>query len=68
MKKREIKELRSKNLKELTQSLKNLKSELAKIIIERNARRLKNTALVRGKKKDVARILTVIREKELEKV
>lgn len=66
MKRKEISELIEKSKEELIKKVQELQKDERKISVERSSGRLKNTALSRDKKKDIARILTVIRKKELE--
>ena len=65
MKKREVKDLFSKEVSELEKNLAQLKKDAAKLIIERRSKKNKNISLIGEKKKDIARILTVIRQKEI---
>lgn len=65
MKRNELKEIKLKDPKELKVMLKDLKKEIAKLIVERASGKTKNVALIGQKRKDVARILTIIRQKEL---
>ncbi len=60
MKKKEIKELSNKSKKELFNLLLSLRKELKNIEVEKNAGKLKNTAIIGKKKKEVARILTAL--------
>ena len=60
MKRRQIKELSTKSKNELVALLVKEQEDLAKINLERKARRLKNVALISEKKKDIARINTFI--------
>ena len=65
MKRNELKEVKSKEIKELQVMLKDLKSQIAKLTVERSSGKTKNVCLISQKRKDVARILTIIRQKEL---
>lgn len=64
MKKSEIKQLSSKSKKELDKILRELREEIAKLVLERNAPKSKNTAVLGQKKKEIARILTFLCQKE----
>lgn len=68
MKKSQIKEFRSKTKTELGKMLQIQKDDLAKIMIDLNSKKLRNVALVTNKKRILAVILTLMREKELIKV
>lgn len=64
MKIKEIKELKNKTKEELDILLKQVKDELFNLFQEHNLRKLKNTRSIFSKRKDIARILTVISEKK----
>lgn len=64
MKKNDLKELHVKSLKELEALLSEAKTELAKYRLERETKKLKNLRQVFLQRKKIARLLTVIREKE----
>ncbi|MBI4990606.1 50S ribosomal protein L29 [Candidatus Gottesmanbacteria bacterium] len=68
MKKRDIKEIFSKTKEELSKILKEYKNELEKITVQQKAGKLKNVMLVHQKRKDIARILGSLRNKEISKV
>ena len=68
MKKREIKELFLKSEVELKKQLQELKADMAKLVLERSSGKFKNTAVLGEKKKDVARILTIIHHQEYKKL
>lgn len=60
MKSNQLKELHTKTAEELTRELRDLRAEIVK---QENARlhgKLKNTNLIRGIRKDVARVMTVL--------
>lgn len=65
MKKRDLKELHTRTIEELQKALIDIKAEIIKMQIELSRGADKNLNSVRNKKKDLARILTVIREKEV---
>lgn len=65
MKRRDVKDLSTKSKEELMQMLTQLREEMKKNTLEIAMRKLKNVSFLREKKKDIARILTKIREKEL---
>lgn len=68
MKKRDLKELVLKEKKELLKILKDGRSDLEKIIIQQKAGKLKNVMLPMQKRKDIARILTIIKNSQINKV
>lgn len=58
-------EVRSKEDKELRYDLKNLTKELFDLRFQSASENLSNTARIQQIRKDIARILTVMREREL---
>lgn len=56
-------ELRSKTISELQRLAKDLRAKINQLITEKSFNRLKNTNLIKLHKKDLARVLTVLREK-----
>lgn len=68
MKKSQIKELRAKTPGELSKMVLVQKEDLVRIFIDLKSKKLKNVALIKNKKKMIATILTLMREKELTKV
>ena len=65
MKARELKELRANNPQDLKVKLNDLKAELFNLRFQHVTGQLENPIKMRDVKKDIARIKTVIREKEL---
>ncbi len=65
MKKRDVKNLAEKNIEELKQMVTEITKELAKLNLDKNTQKLKNMRLLFHKKKDKAKILTVLHIKEL---
>ncbi len=65
MKTKDKKEIFSKNLKELKVALRDAKEALFNLNLDRAQDKLKNKRSIFNKKKEIARILTAIREKEL---
>jgi large subunit ribosomal protein L29 len=55
-------ELKSKSIKELTELLNELKTKMAKLSFELEASALKDTSQIKKAKKDIARILTAVRQ------
>lgn len=67
MKRNDAKELFTKTDKELLELLKREKDDIAKISMELALQKIKNVAAVGEKKKTIARILTILRQRELAK-
>ncbi len=60
-------ELRKSSTDELKNKLKELKSELFNLRFQNAVNQLENPMRIRTVKKDIARIMTIIRERELQK-
>lgn len=65
MKKKELKELRTKPLPELKELIKKTQEELARLKLEKEIGKLKNVCLIRIKRADLARLKTILKEREL---
>ena len=65
MKNKEFKELLTKPSEELNTELKNKKSELFNLRFQLATGQLENTATITECKRDIARVLTVLRQREL---
>ncbi len=60
-----IKEISGKDIKELKDLLKAKKKDLFDLKIENKQNKLKNTRSIFNSRKEIAKIMTLIREKEL---
>ncbi len=58
-------ELRELSIVELQEKLRELREELFNLRFQKSIHQLENPMRIRQVKKDIARVLTVIREKEL---
>lgn len=65
MRKKEVAELKAKSIKELKKKAQVLREEIAKEKVEFEVNRPKDTNTTFKKRKRLARVLTIIREKEL---
>ncbi len=65
MKAKEIKQLHAKTVKELRVMLQKVQEELVKLRMGQATRKLKNFHQLMRKRHDIARIKTILREKEL---
>lgn len=65
MRKRELKELKNKTIKELKELIEKMEEELAKLKVEKEGGKLRNISQLREKRRDLARIKTILREKEI---
>jgi len=65
MKKKELNQLRTKTSQQLEALAKKTAQEVFKLKMEQKTNRLKNVHLVGQKRHDLAKIKTILREKEL---
>jgi len=65
MKKKELQELRTKNKEELFQLIRKAEEELVKLRMEKEAGKLKNVHLITKRSNDLAKLKTILRQKEL---
>lgn len=65
MKKKQLEELHGKTIKELKDLAKKTQEELVKLRTDLGAGKLKNVNQIKFKRHDLARIKTIIKEKEL---
>ena len=65
MKNNDFTQMKSSDIKELKDKAKVLRSEIDKLTMDKNMKKLKDLKQVSKKKKDLARVLTVLRQKEM---
>lgn len=65
MKKKQFDELKTKDLKALKEQVKKVDQEIFKLKMDKRTAKLKNISLLGQKKVDLAKIKTIVREKEL---
>jgi ribosomal protein L29 len=65
MKKSDIEKIRAKKIKQLKKDVLKKKIELMKADMKRRSGQEKNLKKVKKKKREIAQILTIIREKEI---
>lgn len=65
MKKTELTQVKVLSIKELAQKSKQLRKEIADLVIDNNMKKLKDIKAVFKKKKDLAQVLTILRQKQL---
>ena len=65
MKKNEFVQIKGLDLKELKAKAKALREEIANLTLDKNMKKLKDLKMILKKKKELAQVLTVIRQKEL---
>lgn len=64
--KKKVEELRNLTKEELLARLKDLKESLFSLKIQHSREQLQNTAQLRKTRREIARVLTILREKELQ--
>lgn len=65
MKKNDFVQIKELDLKELKLKVKTLTEEIISLTLDKNMKKLKDLKTISKKKKEVAQILTVIRQREL---
>lgn len=65
MKKNDLTQIKGLDLKELRLKVKALKMEIAGLVMDKNMKKLKDLKKISKRRKDLAQVLTVIRQKEL---
>ncbi len=64
MKKNTLNEIKNMDIKAIVQKLKEAKKELVDLLLDKNMGKLKDLKAVYKKRKDVARMLTVLQQKQ----
>ncbi len=64
MKKTGLTQIKGLDIKELKLKAKSLREEIANLILDKNMKKLKDLKMVAKKKKELARVLTVMKQKE----
>jgi ribosomal protein L29 len=64
LKKTEIAEIKKIEIKSLKEKAKKMQEEVLGLILDKNMGKLSNLKSVKNKKDDLARVLTIIRQKE----
>lgn len=65
MKKNELTEIKNLTIDQLVKKAVGLKKDIAGLVLDKNMRKLKDLKSVSKKKKDLARVLTFARQKQL---
>lgn len=65
MKKNELTKIKALDLKELTQKIKRVKGEIASLVMDKNMKKLKDIKMVIKKRRDLAQILTIMRQRQM---
>lgn len=65
MKRQQLIQIKGLSLKELKEKAKALKSEIADLVMDKNMKKLKDLKTIFKKRKDLAQVLTVLRQKQM---
>lgn len=65
MKRNELVQVKGLDVKQLKNRVKILKVDIGKLIMDKNMKKLKDLKQISKKKKDLAQVLTVLRQKEI---
>ncbi len=65
MKKNDLTQVKSFDIKTLVEKAKNTKKEIADLIMDKNMSKLKDLKVISKKRKDLAQILTILKQKQL---
>lgn len=65
MKRNELTQIKGLSLKELSDKVKTIRKEIEEKVLDKNRNKLKDFKIVSKKRKDLAQVLTVVRQKQL---
>lgn len=65
MKRNELTQIKGLSIKELVIKAKQIEKEIADLILNKNMNKLKDLKAVSKKRKDLAQVLTIVRQKEM---
>lgn len=65
MKKQALMQIKGLDLKELMEKAKAIKAEIADTVMDKNMKKLKDVKVVGKKRRDLAQVLTILRQKEI---
>ncbi len=65
MKRNDLVQIKGLDIKELKGKIKTLREEIAKLVLDKNMKKLKDLKSVFKKRKDLAQVLTVVRQKTI---
>ncbi|KAF0243886.1 MAG: Uncharacterized protein FD167_3716 [bacterium] len=65
MKTSELTQIKGLTLKELKIKLKSITGEIANLVLDKNRNKIKDVKIISKKRKDLAQILTIMRQKQL---
>lgn len=65
MKKNELTQLKGLDLNQLHLKAKSIKDEIANLVMDKNMKKLKDLKIIFKKRKDLAQVLTIMRQKQI---
>ena len=65
MRKNDLVEIKKMDIKQIEEKVKKTKSEIAALVIDKNMGKLANLKTIQSKRKDIAQMLTIIKQKQL---
>lgn len=68
MKKNDFMEIKKMDLVTLNDQVNKLKSKIAKLVLDKSIKKLTNLREIKNKRRDLAQVMTVLRQKQMIKV
>lgn len=65
MKKKDLQDIKTLSLKVLGDKVKQAKSEIADLILDKNTKKLKDVKVIFKKRKEIAKMMTMLKQKQL---
>ncbi len=65
MKRNDLVEIKNLTIKDIAKKVKDLKNEVLSLVIDKNSKKLKDLKVVSKKRRDIAQMLTVMKQKTL---
>ena len=65
MKRNDFGEIKALDIKTLSVRVRSLRAEIADLVLDKNMNTLKNVKQIHNKRRDLAQLLTVLRQKEM---
>lgn len=65
MKKSDLAEIKKMDIKSLDEKVKKSKKELLELMLEKSTSKLTNLKVIKNKRREIAQVLTVLRQKQL---
>lgn len=65
MKKDQLSQIKGLSITELKKGVKSAKLEIANLIMDKNMKKLKDLKMISKKRKELAKVLTILKQKEI---